>query len=113
MSKWVTRMTLEDAEHYTPEQRAAIISSYPEHERDARTKGVPQLGSGLVFSILDELISCDPIIIPKHWARINGLDFGWDHPFAAVSLAHDRDNDCVYVTNGYREAHSRATGSRF
>jgi hypothetical protein len=106
MSKWVTRMTLEDAEHYTPEQRAAIISSYPEHERDARTKGVPQLGSGLVFPLADEPITTDPISIPRHWARINGLDFGWDHPFAAVSLAHDRDNDCLYVTNAYRESRS-------
>jgi hypothetical protein len=35
----------------------------------------------------NELITCDPIPIPKHWARINGLDFGWDHPFAAISLA--------------------------
>jgi hypothetical protein len=106
MSKWVTRMTLEDAEHYTPEQRAAIISSYPEHERDARTKGVPQLGSGLVFPLADELITTDPISIPRHWARINGLDFGWDHPFAAVSVAHDRDNDCLYVTNAHRESRS-------
>jgi hypothetical protein len=106
MTKSVTRMTLEDAAHYTPEQRTAIIASYPEHERDARTKGVPQLGSGVVFPLPDELISCDPITIPRHWARINGLDFGWDHPFAAASLAHDRDNDCVYVTNAYRESRS-------
>ena len=106
MSKHVTRMTLDDAEHYTSEQREQIIASYPEHERDARTKGLPALGSGLVFPVPDEDIAIDPIQIPRHWARINGLDFGWDHPFAAVSLAHDRDADIIYVTNAYRESRS-------
>jgi hypothetical protein len=106
MSKHATRMSLDDAAHYTPEQREAIIAAYPEHERDARTKGIPALGSGLVFPIRDELITCDPLAIPKHWARIIGLDFGWDHPFAAVSLAHDRDADALYVTHAYREARS-------
>jgi hypothetical protein len=40
MTKHVTRITLEDAEHYSPQQREAIVSSYPEHERDARIKGL-------------------------------------------------------------------------
>ncbi len=30
------------------------------------------------------------------------MDFGWDHPFAAVEVAHDRDHDVVYVTKAYR-----------
>ena len=30
------------------------------------------------------------------------LDFGWDHPTAAVRLAWDRDADIVYVTDAYR-----------
>ena len=51
MSRHVTRMTIEDAEHYTPEQRAAIIASYPAHERKARAEGIPSLGSGRVFPV--------------------------------------------------------------
>lgn len=35
--------------------------------------------------------------------RINGLDFGWDHPTAAVQLAWDRDSDCLYVIQGHRQ----------
>jgi phage terminase large subunit-like protein len=41
----VISMTIEDAEHYTPAERAKIIASYPPHEREARTKGIPSLGS--------------------------------------------------------------------
>jgi hypothetical protein len=31
------------------------------------------------------------------------LDFGWDHPTAAVKLAWDREADKVYVASAYRE----------
>lgn len=99
----VVTMTIEDAEHYTPEERAKIIASYPAHERDARTKGVPSLGSGRIFPVLEENIVVDPFEIPKYWAQIGGLDFGWDHPTAAANLAWDRDNDIMYVTRDYRQ----------
>lgn len=98
----VTQMTIEDAEHYTPEQRVAIIASYPEHEREARTKGVPILGSGRVFTVAEESIRIDPIPIPEHWYQLGGLDFGWDHPTAAARLCWDKDADCVYVTHTHR-----------
>lgn len=99
----VTSMTIDDAEHYTPEQRAAIIASYPAHEREARTKGIPTLGSGRIFPIEEELIKIDPFDIPRHWPQICGIDFGWDHPSAAVKLAWDRDLDIIYVIAAHRQ----------
>lgn len=98
----LTMMTIADAEHYTAEQREAIIASYPEHEREARTKGIPQLGSGRVFTVSQSAISCAAFQIPDHWVRIGGIDFGWDHPSAAALLAWDRDTDTVYVTACHR-----------
>ena len=98
----IVNMTIDDVEHYTPEQRAAIVASYPEHEREARTKGIPILGSGRVFPIAEEAIKVTAFPIPPHWSRIVGLDFGIDHPTAAVWLAWDRDTDTVYVTDAYR-----------
>jgi phage terminase large subunit-like protein len=97
-------MTIEDALHYTDEERAKIIASYPPHEREARTKGVPTMGSGLIFPVLEEEIVVEPFSIPDTWAQIVGIDFGFDHPFAAVNLAHDRDNDVIYVTADYRKS---------
>ncbi len=99
MTRHVTRMGIEDAEHYTPEQRTAIIASYPEHERQARILGLPAMGEGAVFSgVAEAEITVDDIPVPSHWAQIGGLDFGWDHPSAACRLAWDRDADVVYVT---------------
>lgn len=98
----VTTMTIDDVEHYTAQERARIISSYPAHEREARAKGIPTLGSGRIFPVAEESIKIDPFRIPAHWPRINGLDFGWDHPTAAVQCAWDRDNDCWYVIQAHR-----------
>ena len=98
----VTTMTIHDAEHYTPEQRAAIIATYPPYERKARTEGIPQLGSGRVFPIDESEIACAAFPIPDHWAQICGLDFGWDHPSAGCRLAHDRDSDTLYVIAAHR-----------
>jgi len=99
----VTSMTIDDAEHYSPEERAKIIASYPSHEREARAKGIPSLGSGRIFPVPEESILCDAISLPDHWPRIGGMDFGWDHPFAATELAWDRDADVIYVTKCYRQ----------
>jgi Terminase RNaseH-like domain len=94
--------TIDDADHFSAEQKAEVIAGYPAHERDARTKGIPSLGSGRIFPVPEETITCDHREIPPHWPRIAGLDWGYDHPFAAAELAHDRDSDTVYLVRCYR-----------
>lgn len=98
----IITMTIEDAEHYTPEQRAAIVKSYPAHEREARAMGIPILGSGRIFPIAEEVIRELPSSIPPHWPRIVGLDFGYDHPTAAVWIAFDPDTDTAHLYDAYR-----------
>lgn len=102
MTRHVTTMTIYDVDHYSPEERAQIIASYPAHEREARAKGIPTLGSGRIFPIEEDAIKVNPFKIPSHWPRINGMDFGWDHPAAAVQCAWDRDDDVWYVIRAHR-----------
>jgi phage terminase large subunit-like protein len=99
-------MTIDDVEHYTPEERARIIASYPAHEREARAKGIPVMGSGLIFPVMEESIVCEPFSLPDLWPRICGIDFGYDHKTAIVWLAWDRDKDVIYLyhTVAMREA---------
>lgn len=101
----VVQMTIDDVEHYSDEERARIVASYPPHEREARAKGVPIMGSGRVFPVSEEAIAIDAITIPRHWARIGAVDFGVDHPFAAIEMAWDKDADILYVTRAYRNRH--------
>lgn len=98
----LTMMTIDDVLHYTAEQKAAIIASYKSWERKARTQGIPQLGSGRIFPIEEDAIKVESFPIPDYWARIGGLDFGWDHPSAGVQIAWDRDSDTFYVTHAHR-----------
>lgn len=98
----VITMTIDDAEHYTPEQRAQIIASYPPHEREARARGVPSMGSGLIFPVQEELIKIEAFPLPAHWPRLCAMDFGWDHPAAFVWIAWDRDADTVYIYDTLR-----------
>ena len=39
-------MTIDDVAHYSEKDKKTIIASYPAHELEARTKGIPILGSG-------------------------------------------------------------------
>lgn len=97
-----TNMTIEDVGHYSREDKDRIIASYPPHEREARIKGVPALGSGRIFPIEESLITVEPFPLPNHWPRICGVDFGINHPSAGVWLAWDRDTDTVYAYDAYR-----------
>jgi hypothetical protein len=110
MSRHVVSMTIDDVDHYSPEEKARIIASYPAHEREARAKGIPTMGSGKIFPVEESLITCAPFAIPAHWAQIIGLDFGVDHPFAASRLAWDRDADCIYLTHTFRQRGEHVDG---
>lgn len=102
--RYLTQMEIEDAEHYTPEERRQRVASYPAWEREARSKGIPMLGSGRIFPISQEQIEEEALAnVPSHWPQLNGLDFGLDHPFAAVRGAWDRDNDVVHILAAYRQ----------
>ena len=93
--------TWDDAPHMTGSIRKQILEALPPHERKMREKGIPVLGSGLVFPLPEEDLLCDPIDIPDHWPRLCGIDFGWDHPTAVTWITWDRDTDVVYVYDSY------------
>ncbi len=102
MDRHVTRMELSEAPHFTGPQRQRILASYADHERDARARGKPVLGSGRVFAVDEADVKETAPELPDHWPRLCGLDIGWDHPTAAVWLAWDRDADTVHVYDAYR-----------
>jgi phage terminase large subunit-like protein len=101
-ARHITSMTIDDVRHYSEEEKNTIIASYPPHELEARTKGIPTLGSGRIFPVPEPALAIEHQEFPAHWPKIGGMDFGWDHPFAAVELVWDRDADIVYVAKTHR-----------
>lgn len=96
-----TQMGIDDVP-MTPEERAGRIAQYRPHERKARLNGEPMLGSGAIFPIEESRIAIARFPVPAYWPALGGLDFGIDHPFAAVKLALDPVTKGVFVTQAYR-----------
>jgi len=107
----VTNMVIEEALHIDPKEIARIIAGYPAHERDARSRGIPLMGEGRVFMTPEESIRMgadfDLAYMPAYWVKLWGIDFGIAHPFAAVLIAWDKDNDVIYVLNAIRMKDAR------
>ena len=103
VDRGLVMMTIDEVSHIDEETKRKRIAGYMPHEREARTKGIPMLGSGRIFPLADAEVSISPIAsIPPIWRRICGLDFGQDHPTAAAWLAIDDDAGIDYVYDVYR-----------
>jgi Terminase RNaseH-like domain len=93
---YLVMCTWSQVPHLSPEVQKELLSSYPDYQRDARSKGVPSLGSGAIYKVSESEITIDDIPIPPHWPRAYGFDVGWRFS-ACVWGALDRDNDTLYV----------------
>lgn len=96
MSKYVVQTEWADTPHLSAEARAQLEASYPPHERDARTRGIPQLGSGAIYPLMESEISVRPFDLPAHFKFSYGMDVGWNRT-AAVWCAHDTETDVAYL----------------
>jgi hypothetical protein len=84
--------------HLTPEQKKELWQSIPPYQRDARSKGIPQLGSGAIYPVPESDVVVNPFPLPVYWPRSYGLDVGWNRT-CAIWGAHDREADIVYLYN--------------
>lgn len=96
MAKYLVTCTWDEVPHLSKEVKEELWKALPPHQRDARSKGIPQLGSGAIYPVPESEITCDPFEIPEHWPRCYALDVGWNRT-AALWLAIDRDSQTVYA----------------
>jgi phage terminase large subunit-like protein len=107
--KWVTVCGWDDIPHLEDEEKRKLWESIPSYLRDAKTKGIPYLGSGAIYQFLKQDISVRPFDIPAKWPRAFGLDVGWTHPTAAVWGAYDQQNDVLYIYGEYKQSQREVT----
>lgn len=98
--KAVVTATWSDVPHLSEEVKKTLWESLPPFQRDARSKGVPQLGSGAIYPVPETDFVVDDFKIPEHWPRVYGVDVGWNRT-AAAWAALDRDSDTVYLYSEY------------
>lgn len=99
-SRWHCFIRWEDTLHLVKEEKDRMIAGMSPHEIEARTNGIEWAGSGLVYPVQESTIICNPFEIPDYWPRAYAIDFGWNHP-AFLFMAHDRDNDVIYLYAEY------------
>ena len=100
MSKYLVQATWEDVPHLDEQAKAELLEAYPPYQRDARTKGVPQLGSGAVYQFPESNLVVPDFAVPDFWPRCYGLDVGWNKT-AAVWGARDNNAGIIYLYAEY------------
>jgi phage terminase large subunit-like protein len=102
-SKYVVNVDWDDVPHLDAATKAAMLAAIPAFQRDARTRGLPVLGAGVIYPVPEDDYLIDPFEIPKHWLRAYGLDVGWNWT-AAVWGGYDADADTWYLYYEYKRA---------
>jgi phage terminase large subunit-like protein len=101
--QFLIRASWDDAPHLDEATKEQLLSVYSPMEREMRSKGVPELGSGVCFPVADDDIVVDPFEIPDHWLKIIGIDLGFDHPNGTCLVTKDPGNDTYYIIDEYSE----------
>jgi hypothetical protein len=96
VSRLCVQATWDDVPHLTEKTKQEMLDAMEPHMRDARSKGIPVMGAGVIYPVPESVVICDPFDIPDYWPKAYGLDVGWNRT-AAIWGAWDRASDTVYV----------------
>ncbi len=103
-SRFCIQIDWDDVPHLKEEEKKKLWDSIPVHQRDARSKGIPVLGSGQIYPVAEESLLVDPFDIPEFWPRVYGLDVGWNRT-AAIWGAYDKHNKTWYLYSEHYQGH--------
>lgn len=94
--KAVIQAGWDDAPWLGEDAKRRMLDDTPPYLREARSKGVPAMGSGNIYPIPFEEISVTPFKIPDHFKFMYALDVGWNKT-AALFAAIDPNTDTIYI----------------
>ena len=100
ITKSVVMSGWEDAAHISKEDAASLAASYLPYEREARTRGIPSIGSGAIYPVPESDLLCDPFELPEWYEYAYALDVGWRRT-AALWGARDPETDILYLWSEY------------
>ncbi|MCH7805099.1 MAG: hypothetical protein IH937_13595 [Acidobacteria bacterium] len=92
--------TWDEVPHLGADEKEELYDSYPAYQRKARSKGIPDLGKGAIYPIVEEDITVEDFPIPDHFVKAYGMDVGWEKT-AAVWGAKDLETGIVYLYAEY------------
>lgn len=102
VKKFLKYITWDDCGHLSEQVKQELWQALPPHEREARSKGIPTIGSGKIYPVPESDFIIEPIQLPRHFPRSYGMDVGWNCT-AAVWGALDKETDVVYIYDEYKK----------
>lgn len=91
-----------DVPHLSEADKTRLLSAISPHLREARTRGLPNLGSGVIYPYPEDEITVAPFAIPDYWPKGYGMDVGWNRT-AVCWLALDPDSRTIYIYSEHYE----------
>ena len=99
-SKYLVTCGWENVPHLGSQAKKDLLAATPPHLRDARSKGIPSLGSGAIYPVEESSIIVDPFKIPNFFQKAYAIDVGWNKT-AALWGAKDMDSNIIYIYSEY------------
>ena len=101
MSRYVVNCSWEHCAHLSKEQKEEIYKVLAPHEREARSLGIPGIGSGKIYPVAESVFVISPSKIPDYYPKAFGLDVGWNFT-AGVFGAYDEESDVWTIYSEYK-----------
>lgn len=93
-----------DVPHLSEDQKQKMLAETPPHMIDARSKGIPSIGSGAVYPLAESEFVVDDLPIQAHWPRAFALDVGWNRTAALWGALDPATNITYLYAEHYRGA---------
>ncbi|MGR5435253.1 terminase large subunit domain-containing protein [Vibrio owensii] len=93
---YLQNATWDDAPHLSEEDKAELLAGIPSWQRDMRSKGIPMLGSGLVFEF-DPYTKAKELQINDVDEVLWSLDIGWTTDATALSLMCRKTDGTIFI----------------
>lgn len=89
------------------------LSSLPEKLRQQYLLGNWDTFDGQFFTEWDRGVHIiEPFVIPEHWPRIRGIDYGFSAPYCCLWGAFDNDGNCYIYREDYGPGHTASEQAR-
>lgn len=101
-SRYIVQAGWQDVPHLDEKTKQELLESTPPHLRDARSKGEPSMGAGVIYPIPIGDIEVQPFAIPWGWKKGYALDVGWNRTAALWGAQNPVDGTLYLYSEHYK-----------
>lgn len=99
--RFVVMAGWDDAPHLTEQAKQEMLATYPPFMRLARSRGLPQMGAGVIYPVEQSNYVIEPFELTDDWKRAFGMDVGWNCTAAVFGAYSEREDRWVIWSEHY------------